>query len=133
MSVKIAVERINNTTVIVGQNKTVFIAPNIIYVVAKGEQTDELSKEQSKICNQFIEGIKGKINYLIDLNLAGKSSPKARKQWQRLSEDKRTNKVALFGLHPVARVLASFVMGVSMKKDMLFFKTKEEAQDWLNS
>ena len=133
MSVKIAVERINSTTVIVGQNKTVFIEPNIIYVVAKGEQTDELSKEQSRICNQFIEGVEGKINYLIDLNLAGKSSPQARKHWQRLSEDKRTNKVALFGLHPVARVLASFVMGVSLKKDMLFFKTKEEAQDWLNS
>jgi len=46
-------------------------------------------------------------------------------------EHERTGKVALFGLNPVARVIASFVMGVTRKKDMRFFKTREEALAWL--
>jgi len=48
-----------------------------------------------------------------------------------VSEYEKTGKVAVFGLHPVARVIASFVMGVSKNKDMRFFKAKEEALAWL--
>ncbi len=46
-------------------------------------------------------------------------------------EDKIFGKVALFGLHPVARVVASFFMGATKKKDMRFYKTRGEALAWL--
>ena len=50
---------------------------------------------------------------------------------QEAFEDEKIGKVALFGLHPVARVIASFVMGVTKKEDMRFFRTKEEALAWI--
>jgi hypothetical protein len=40
-------------------------------------------------------------------------------------------KMAYFGMHPVARVIASFMMGVTRKQNMRFFKTREEALAWL--
>ena len=68
---------------------------------------------------------------LIDITKAKKQSPEARMTWKELSEHEKIEKIALFGLHPVARVLASFIIGQSKKKDMRFFKTKEEALAWL--
>ena len=133
MSKNIVLKTIDDTTIIVGSNTTIWVAPNVIHVIVKGEQTNELANVQQKVCSEMAERVSGKINYLIDLNLAGKSTPYARKKWQTLSESTKTNKVAIFGMHPVARVLAAFVMGVSSKKEMLFFKTKEEAVHWLES
>ncbi|MBE3122383.1 MAG: STAS/SEC14 domain-containing protein [Thermoplasmata archaeon] len=75
--------------------------------------------------------VKGKVNILVDLNQFGKASPESRKIFKEISEYEKTGKVAIFGTHPVARVLASFVMGITKKKDMRFFKTKEEAYAWL--
>jgi hypothetical protein len=72
-----------------------------------------------------------KISYLIDLNKCGKNSPEARQIWNQLSDDEKTNKVAIFGIHPVARVLANFSMGTSKNKNQHFFKTQEEAMTWL--
>ena len=51
----------------------------------------------------------------------------ARKVFQELAEHKKQGKNAFYGMHPVARVLAAFFMGMSKKKDMGFFKTKEQA------
>ena len=48
-----------------------------------------------------------------------------------MHEDEKLVKIAIFGLNPVARVIASFIMGVAKKKDQRFFKTKEEALAWL--
>ena len=126
------VRQINDKELWVGGNHTLLLDDNLIYIIANGEQTDKIAIAQTKICDQLSILAGKKVDYLIDLNKAGKSSPVARKQWRKISEDQKTNKVALFGIHPVARVLASFVMGVSKKRDMLFFKTKEEALKWIN-
>ena len=85
-------------------------------------------KEASDQLKNLVEG---EVNVLIDLNQVGQPSPEARKIGQEAFDDEKVGKVALFGLHPVARVIASFVMGVTKKKDMRFFKTKEEALAWL--
>ena len=47
------------------------------------------------------------------------------------AELEKIGKIAMFGMHPVARVVASFVMGVTNKEDMRFFKSKEDALLWL--
>jgi len=67
------------------------------------------------------------------LNNCGKNEPGARLIWSQISDEENTNKVALFGMHPVARVLASFVMGITNRNNQRFFKTKEEAVNWLVS
>ena len=77
------------------------------------------------------EIVEGKLNILVDLNKAGKGSSEARKLAQENMKDGTLGKIALFGLHPVARVLAAFILGVTSKKDARFFKTKEEALAWL--
>jgi len=115
----------------IGENKTFLIEGNVIHVIAKGEQTTESSILQTEVNNKLASLVNGKINYLIDLNKCGKNSPEARSTWKRAAEDENTNKVAVFGLNPVARVLASFVFGISKKKDQRFFATKEDALCWI--
>jgi hypothetical protein len=116
-----------------GENKLSLIEGNIIDIVAQGEQTTEIALNHEKICELLSSGLEGKINYLIDLNKCGKNSTEARKLWKEMSERENTNKVATFGLNPVARVIASFVIGKLQKGDLRFFLTKGEAMSWIVS
>lgn len=63
--------------------------------------------------------------------MAGKEASEARKIFKEISENNKVEKISMIGLHPVARVLASFIMGISRNKNMRIFKTKEEALAWL--
>jgi hypothetical protein len=72
-----------------------------------------------------------KISILIDLNNSGQPSTEARKSFLQTTNNPKINKVALWGLHPVARVLASFVLGISKNENMRFFKTEEAALKWI--
>ncbi len=122
---------INDKELAIGENRCVVLNNNIIFITAIDEQTDEIARLQEEGNTKLREQVKGKVSYLIDLNQAGKSTPEARKIWNKLSEDQGTHKVALYGMHPVARVLASFVMTITKKNEMEFFKTKEAALAWL--
>jgi len=128
---KMEIVQISEKEFIVGGNRSSIIGDNIIHVVASGEQTSELARLQFEMDSKLASLIDGKVNYLIDLNKAGKNSPEARSIWTRITENENTNKVAIYGLNPVARVLASFVMGVTKKKDFRFFMTKEDALNWI--
>jgi len=131
MSVNIEVKKISEKEIWVGENKTSLIEENIIHVISKGEQTTELATIQNKINLGLASMVEGKISYLIDLNHSGKSSPEARSIWSKACEHENTYKVAVFGLHPVAKVIASFVFGITRKKDMRFFRSEDEARSWL--
>ena len=115
----------------IGENKLYLIEGNIIHVIAHGEQTTEIALNHKKLCEILSAKLEGKVNYLIDLNKCGKNSPEAREIWKELSEVEKTNKVATYGLNPVSRVIASFVIGKLEKGDIRFFKTKEEALSWI--
>jgi len=108
-----------------GEDNIHYITPFDGYM--DGKRAIAASRASLKLMNM----VQGKVNVLIDLNKAGKQSPEARKIWKEWNENEKTRKVAYIGLHPVAQVLASFVMGVTRKKDLRFFKTKEEALAWL--
>ena len=74
----------------------------------------------------------GPIRVLVDLNKAGKQTTLARNVWTDLcNQGERPVKVALWGLHPVAKLLASFYIGLSGNKKCKFFSTKEAAMKWL--
>lgn len=122
---------INEKEIMVGDNRTTIIEGNIIYVIAKGEQTAELAMLQKEINLKLASLIDGKICFLVDLNKCGKNSPEARLIWKELSENSNTHKVAVFGLHPVARVLATFVLRFTSNNNNSFFTAKEEALSWL--
>ena len=119
--------------IMVGTNETYFCEGNIIFVKAIGEQTAKIAQLHSENHYKLASRLKGKINYLIDLDKCGKNSPEARSTWKKLSDDNNTKKVATYGLSPVSRVIASFVIGVSSKQNLRFFKTKEEAMVWLST
>ena len=124
-------QNINDTEYVMGENKISLIDNNIIHVVAKGEQTLDDALCYKEMCETLSSLVDGQINYLIDLNDCGKSAPEARNIWKEMSEESNTSKVGLFGLNPVARVIASFVIGTYKHSNMMFFKTKEEALAWI--
>jgi hypothetical protein len=104
---------------------------NIGYVTIIGEADEKIANGYKEAALTIFDMIEGTLNVLVDVNKAGKLSPEVRSVIKDMSEHEKLGKVAIFGLHPVSRVIASFVMGAAKKKDMHFFKTKEEAFAWL--
>jgi hypothetical protein len=131
MSKSLEIKYVCDTEIWIGENVTHLIEGKIIYIICVGEQTTEMANAHIKVNNQLFNMVEGKVYFLIDLNKCGKSSPEARQIWNQLSEIDKTAKVAIFGIHPVARVLASFVISLSKRNNQRFFKTKEESLQWL--
>ena len=121
----------NGREVWVGENRLYLDEDDILNVIMIGEADTKIALGINESYQKILTKFEGKMNIIIDLNKADKGSPEARKVWKKMTENEKTGRVAFFGLHPVARVLASFAMGVSKNKDMRFFKTKEEALAWL--
>ena len=71
--------------------------------------------------------------YLVDFNEAGRPSADAGRVWREITNDELTGRVAVFGTHPVARVLAAFFSRVARHKGTRFFETEAEALEWLRS
>ena len=46
-------------------------------------------------------------------------------------EGEGIGKVALVGMNPVVRVIASFIIGTTKKEGFRFFKSNDEALAWL--
>jgi hypothetical protein len=131
MEQEVKIEQVSEREFWVGGDTLYLGEDNIFYVTSVGEANEKKAIAIKDVFLRLLNVAEGELNLLIDINKAAKHSSEARKVWQELSEHKKFRKIALFGLHPVARVLAYFVMGVSKKKDLRFFKTKEGALAWL--
>jgi hypothetical protein len=121
----------NDREIRIGKSILYFGEDNIFYVTVVGEWDKKTAIAIQEANIKFRELVEGKMNIFVDLNRAGKQSPEARKMGKELIKHETVGKVALFGLHPVARVIAYFFKGFVKKKDLRFFKTKEEALTWL--
>ncbi len=115
----------------VGENRFILSDDNILCIISAGDIEDYHMTQIKEVMFNLLEINVGKTNILIDLNRAGKPSAKARREFSNILETEKVGNVAVFGTHPVARVMASFVMGITKKKNMCFFKSKEEALTWL--
>jgi hypothetical protein len=121
----------NEKEFLVGENR-VFLDDDTIQNIILVGDTDAMTAKALVDClTGLTRGIDGKIRTLVDLNMAGKASSEMRTMGRVMIQDDKTGKVALFGLHPVARVLASFIIGVTGGKNIRFFKTRDEALVWL--
>ena len=127
----VEIKRVSEREIWVGENRLYLGEDNILYVTVCGEVDGKAAAAIREIDHKFKSMGEGILHVLGNLNKAGKQSAEARKIWKEMTENDRTGKIAMCGMHPVARVLASFVMGISRKKDMRFFKTREEALAWL--
>jgi len=115
----------------IGENRLYLGEDDILYETIVGDIDDEIAIATKEATLKLMNNVEGKLNVLIDINKTGKPSKKARDIFRGFTEHEKWGRVAIFGLHPVAKMIASFGMGVSQKKDMRFFKTKEEALAWL--
>jgi len=111
----------------VGKNRFYLGEDNIIYITIVTNTDEGMAVKAKEAVLYFFSIVEGKLKSLIDLNKAGKPSSVARKIIKEIFENEKNGKIAMFGIHPVAKVMASFVMGITQKRDMRFFKTKGEA------
>ena len=115
----------------VGENRYYLGEDNILHITNVGPLDTEQAAAVREALTKLKSMFKGKVDVLVDLNKAGQASSKAREIFKGMSEDENVGRIAIFGVHPVAKVLASFFMEVSKNRNMRFFKTKEEALEWL--
>ncbi|MFA5033150.1 MAG: STAS/SEC14 domain-containing protein [bacterium] len=114
-----------------GKSRIHFGEDKIFCATIVGEYTTEMAK----LTYEFFElhktemMVDGKVRLFIDLTNARKASAEAKEFMHRLSND--IGKIALVGFNPVAKVIASFFMGNSKKKNINFFNTQEDAIEWL--
>ena len=127
----VEIRQVSEREIWVGENRLYLREDNILYETLVGKQNLETVIAIHKASDKLKSLVEGRVNILTDLNKTGKPTPEARKAGKERLEAEGIGKVALFGMHPVARVIASFVMGVTKKKDIRFFKTKEDALAWL--
>ena len=130
MKDEVEVKQVSEREIGIGQSKYYLGEDDILYGTVVGEQDEKTILSVVKVTNKFKNMVKGKLKLFVDLTKSGKVSARGRKITKEALEDEELGKVALIGIHPVARVIAAFVMGVSKKKDVRFFKTKEEALTW---
>ncbi len=114
----------------VGENRLYLGEDNILDITNVGEIDEKMAIAMKEAVLKLMNVVEGKVHTLTDLNKAGKTTPQARKVFKELAEYEKQGKNAFWGMSPVARVLASFFMGITKKKDVRFFKTREEALAW---
>lgn len=131
MEEEVKVKQVSEKEIWVGENRIYLGEDNILYITSVGESDEKLASTMKEVEVKFINMAERKVNLLVDINRCGKQSPEARRIRQSMGDHEKIGKVAVFGLHPVARVVASFIMSVSKNKNQRFFKTKEEALAWL--
>ncbi len=114
-----------------GENEFYLSDFNTIFVTPVGIQNKKKGIENKNAILQLANMVEGKVNIVADLNRIGKPSLEARRGGMEIFNSDKVDKVAFFGLHPVAKVIASFLIGVSRTNSIRFFKTKKEALDWI--
>ncbi len=132
---KICIERIGEGEYAIGENRVKITEGKYIvyHVSTSGVQTPEVAAAHGELINETLFKSDKQVQFLIDLNHCGKNSPQARECWRNYTMLEKTHKVAIFGMHPVARMVASFVMGTISKLERYrFFNTETEARDWFN-
>ena len=127
----VEIKQVSEREFLIGETIIYLDEDNILYETLVGEQDEEIVNAIKKVSDKLKDMVEGKVNNLVDLNKTRKDTPGARKAGQKVLEDEKIGKVALFGMHPVAKVIASFVMGFTKKNDIRFFNIKEEAFAWL--
>jgi hypothetical protein len=127
----VEIKQVSEREIWVGESRFYLGEDDIFFETIIGKQDEKTVLAALEYHNKFKNMVEGKMKMLIDINKAGQVSSGARKIAKQTFEDEKIGKVAFCGLHPVARVIASFVMGVTRKKDICFFKTREEALAWL--
>jgi len=121
----------NGREIWIGESRVYLGKDNVIYATPVGDIDNEKAIAFRDNIIKLACMVNGKVNSLVNLNNVGKPSMGARAIGKEALMHRKIGKIAFYGLHPVAKILAAFVMGVKKNKNMRFFKAKEEALAWL--
>jgi hypothetical protein len=118
----------------VGKSKLFLRDDDILTIVVVGDINATIAEGICEAARKLKEGIRisDDAKILVDNTLSGKQSPEARRIFEFQTKEGQDT-VAIFGLHPVARVLASFFIKTFSKGKSRFFSSQEEAVNWLLS
>jgi hypothetical protein len=125
------IKGISDREIRLGNSRMALCEDGILHISARGGPDACAAAAMIAAAQKLIQNMSGKKMLCIDLNEAGPPSSGARKIFQNNLESQEIHKIAFFGLSPVARIIASFLIGVSKKKTLRFLKKKEDALDWL--
>lgn len=117
----------------VGENRFYLGEDNIIYVTIIGELDENNAIAMRDVFYSLLSKVDDKANIFADNNRTKKPSLEARKIFQEMIEYEKVDKIAILGLHPVARMLAAFMTGLSRNKNIRVFMNRGEALEWLRS
>lgn len=127
----VEIKQVSEREIWIGESRLYLGEDNILYETLVGKQDLEIVIAIQEASDKLKSLVEGKVNALVDLNKTEQPTLEARKAGRERLEEEGTGKVAMFGMHPVARVLASFIMGITKKKDMRFFNSRDKALVWL--
>lgn len=133
MQEEFQIKQINDYEYFVNDVSITFTKDHVIRIITVGEASEKEALAVKEIIQKLSDLAEDKVNVLIDLTQALKPSPKARKVFLSLDDHHKIMKFAMFGAHPVAKVLAHFLLGITNRKDVRFFNTAEEALEWFKS
>ncbi len=128
----VEIQKINERELKVGKVRLFLSNDDIFYHISSGDLDEE---HAASCCEQTLELLrfheKEDAPFLIDLNKGGKTSYRARKILKEFTEKNVHGKLGLYGMHPVARILASFFQSMARKDNVRFFKTEADALEWI--
>jgi hypothetical protein len=131
MEEKMEIKEVSEREIWVGENRFYLGEDDIMYIETSGDYDLKVVSELRDAFLKLLSFAEGKADIIVDINRSGKSAQNARKAFAELMEDERCRKIAIFGMNPVARVIASFILGSSKNKNTKIFKTKEESLAWV--
>ena len=109
-----------------------YVEDNILHIISNGDTDEKTAIRIKKVILKFF-GARSKTNIFVDMNNFGKITPEARRIAKEVMNDEKTGYIAFVGNHPVARVIAEFLMLISGNKKSRFFSNPEEALQWLKT
>lgn len=115
------------------QHTTIRLSDNNLILIGKGGYDKQLASLVRDAILDILNSSSVKIDILADFNEAGKSSSEAREIWRELATHKNIGKIACLGAHPLAKILAVFILKLSQNGRFRFFSKTEEAMMWLDS
>lgn len=121
-----------STAIWVGNHLLYLDSNDVINVIPSGDVDKETAGLIKEAFLKLLDSTDNKVKILANLKEGGKPSFEARRVAIEIFSKDQVEMVAFFGLNPVARIIASFVINISQKKEISFFRTKEEALKWLN-
>src|SRR4030042_6873457 len=107
----------------VGENRFYQGEDNILYIETSGDYDLKVTFELRDAFLKLLHYAEDKVNIIVDIGRGGKPSQEARNLFAAMMEDERCGKIAIVGLNPVSRGIASFILGSSKNKNTKILKT----------